>query len=577
MNTPTNDEILALLDQLDDKIADDLESASLDFKPWREPKKDMAVAMEYAVCFANAEGGVVVFGVADKKRGRAAAIHGVSGYDLDVWRRGIYDATQPHLEVEVEVLAVPEGTGELLMVRAPKGTDPPYGTAQGLYKIRVGKNCMGLDPRSFDRMRVASGHVDWSRQPVRDVTRDDLDPVEIARARNVLLSRDRRSPLPALDDEAFLTALGALRDGAVTHTGLLLFGREAVQHARCPQHQVHYAHQVSDTELARNDFLRYGLLRILERITMSFEGPANPEREVRTGFFKMRIPAYPVTVMQEALLNAMTHRDYAEPDEVFMRQTDRELTVISPGGFIGGITPRNLLRHDPVSRNATLAEAFLKLHLVEKSGIGRRRIVMSMLEYGKPVPVWETDGGGSRVILRLFNGTGDQRLAAWLGLRRERGETFSLEALLVLSHVRARGWIDAGSGAELLQLPPPDAQAVLAELSRSEGDLLRPCRRQGTAAYELAPNLVRELEALVDVPERDEKVLDRLVDMLAAEPGAQLARRLRQLIEQKGVLTREEAAKLGGVLASDAGDELRRSAPIVFASLNGIVQASTAD
>lgn len=57
--------LLALLAQLDDAIADALESEFLDFKPSLGPKEDLKVACEYAVCFANAAGGVVVFGVAD--------------------------------------------------------------------------------------------------------------------------------------------------------------------------------------------------------------------------------------------------------------------------------------------------------------------------------------------------------------------------------------------------------------------------------------------------------------------------------------------------------------------------------
>src|SRR5450759_4333554 len=114
MSQPTDTEILATLDRLSGAVADDLETLHLEFKPWTEAKTDMRLAVEYAVCLANAEGGVIVFGVADRIRGRDAAIHGAKGYDLDVWRRGIFDATRPHLPVEVSELTVPEGTGRLL-------------------------------------------------------------------------------------------------------------------------------------------------------------------------------------------------------------------------------------------------------------------------------------------------------------------------------------------------------------------------------------------------------------------------------------------------------------------------------
>lgn len=74
---------------------------------------------------------------------------GAAGYGLDIWRRGIFDSTRPNLTVEVEELRVPEGSGRLLVVRVPKGEHPPYGTAQGLYKQRVGKNCMPMDGQSL--------------------------------------------------------------------------------------------------------------------------------------------------------------------------------------------------------------------------------------------------------------------------------------------------------------------------------------------------------------------------------------------------------------------------------------------
>ena len=76
MSIPTDKEILRLLDRLEDETVDDLESYWLDFKPWRDPRVDMRLAAEMAVCFAIAEGGDAVLGVANRIQGRAHAIHG---------------------------------------------------------------------------------------------------------------------------------------------------------------------------------------------------------------------------------------------------------------------------------------------------------------------------------------------------------------------------------------------------------------------------------------------------------------------------------------------------------------------
>lgn len=491
MSLPSDTEVLATLDRLSDAVADDLESTHLEFKPWADAKTDMRVAVEYAVCFANAEGGVIVFGVADKTRGRAAAIHGAKGYDLDVWRRGIFDATRPHLPVEIRELTVPEGTGRLLLVRVSPGETPPYGTAQGIFKQRIGKNCMPLDHASFQRGRIASGALDWSGQPAHGVRLADLDPVEMGRARAILRGKNPESELLRANDSDFLKGLGAFRGGLVTHTGLLLFGQPEVIAEHCPQAQVHYVHQRNDTGAARNDQWRVGLLLTLERIEQTFSGPANPEEELSVGLFKLRVPAFPLDSVREAVLNAVTHRDYADPGEVLIRHTPREVVVTSPGGFVGGITVENFLRHEPVARNRTLADALVRLRLVEAAGMGRRRMWMQALSVGKPAPRPESDG--HRVTLRLFNTGCDRAMAGLVSRLNQRGLDVGLDALLVLSHLRDHPYVDAKDATRLLGVDAVEALRLLDELGPSGMGLLERKSHTRSATFHLTKGIAREL------------------------------------------------------------------------------------
>jgi ATP-dependent DNA helicase RecG len=533
MSIPTNSEILALLDRLDREIADDLESQWLDFKPWNNSKDDMRLALEYAVCFANAEGGVVVFGVADKVRGRAVAIHGAKGYDLDVWRRGIYDGTRPNITAEVEELEVPEGTGRLLLVRVLAATGQVHGTVQGLYKQRVGKNCMPMDAQAFARSRVSMGVVDWSGEPAEGVAKEDLDPVEVARARNVLQRYRPESALLRVDDESLLVGLGALRHGRVTRAGLLLFGRESALVEHCPQHQVHYVYQTSETEVGRNDSFQCGLLQILERLAQTFTGPANPEQEVGVGLFKLRIPAFPVDVVREAVLNAVTHRDYGDPGEVLIRHTTRELVVTSPGGFLEGITPQNILRHEPVARNRVLAQAFEKLGLVERAGMGRRRIFIPMLEYGKRIPEYESNGG--RVILRVFDGAFDERMAVLVAKWRGAGREVDLDGLLILSFLREHAFIDAARAAQLLQLPREDARGILDRFSQPRSGILERRGKTNAATYHLSKAVAQDLLGKAAYTKT------RGTDPI------RYAELVRQFVEDHGSITPQECRELLGL------------------------------
>jgi len=492
MSVPDTAQILALLDRLDSCIADDLESQFLDFKPWQGPKDDLKLACEYACCFANGAGGVVVFGVADKVRGRKQAIHGAKGYDLDAFRYGIFNGTRPGIEALVEEIAVPEGTGKILLVRVPEGAHKPYGTTAGLYKQRVGKNCMALDPVVFQRAQISSAAVDWSGAPAIGLGLQDLDPLQIERARQILRSKAPSSGLLELSEIEFLQGLEAVRDGRVTHAGMLLFARREVLARYCPQAQFHYVFHDSETTVARNDIDRMPLLEVVERMEHVFVGPLNPEREIELGLFKLRIPQFPIEGVREAVLNALTHRDYQNPGEILLRHSAKELVVTSPGGFVDGITPDNILRHEAVPRNRTLANALVKLRLVESSGIGRKRIFRSALVYGKRRPEYSTDGFS--VTLRIFNQGAHEALAALIARLDAQGADVGLDELLVLDALRSQDFIDVSEAAQVLQTSRDDARRVLDGMSLPALGLIERRGHTASATFHLAKGIAKELK-----------------------------------------------------------------------------------
>lgn len=538
MNIPTNEEILKTLDKLNESTADELETQWLEFKPWNNPKDEMKIAVEYAVCFANSQGGVVVFGVSDKVRGRSKAIHGVKGHVLDTWERGIYGSISPHMTVKVEELPVPEGTGRLLVVRVPEGDNPPYGTSMGLFKKRVGKNCMPMDQKQLVQARISTGAVDWSGEIAHRITLDDLDPLEIARARSYLRSRNPSSELLKLSDVEFLQGIEAIRNGEITNTGLLLFGQPEVIGRICPQNQVHYVHQISGTKISRNDVWRVGLLQVIGKMEDIFSGPANPEEEMTVGLAKLRIPSFPLDVVREAALNAICHRDYSNPGEVLIRHMADELVVTSPGGFIGGITPDNILRADPIARNRTLANALMKLRLVDSVGIGRKRIFMTMLQYGKRMPQYEANE--SYVTLRLYNGAIDKKMAKMVADWSQKGKEIGLDGLIILSYLKEHRFIYTSDGARLLQTDRDNAIRILDHMSHPEWGILERKGHTRAATYNLTKSVARDLIGKVAY------TTTRGIDQ------TRYAELVRTFVRDHGTITNSECRELLGLGNTDS-------------------------
>src|ERR1700712_4885804 len=128
--------------------ADELEHQNLDFKAQGRSRSDTADDLaEAAACFANASGGTVVVGVADKTRGVGAFI----GTDLEAAfvRRRIFEKTQPNLDVVVRELT--HSGKRLLHIEVQEGLDVYVANAKAA-KRRLETSCMPLS--GTDLMRL---------------------------------------------------------------------------------------------------------------------------------------------------------------------------------------------------------------------------------------------------------------------------------------------------------------------------------------------------------------------------------------------------------------------------------------
>ena len=249
---------------------------------------------------------------------------------------------------------------------------------------------------------------------------------------------------------------------------------------------------IRDTSGDGNDLDRLPLLDAVERMKQIFQSPLNPEREIDVGLFKLRIPQFPLEGVREAVLNALTHRDYLHPGEILIRHSKQALIVTSPGGFVDGITPENILRHEAVARNRTLANALVKLRLVESSGIGRKRIFRSALIYGKRRPEYASDEHS--VTLRIFNQGAHEALAGLVARLDAQGSEVGLDQLLVLDALLGQDYIDTTQAAEVLQLSRDDARRILDGMCIPPLNLIERKGHTASATFHLAKGVAKELK-----------------------------------------------------------------------------------
>jgi ATP-dependent DNA helicase RecG len=111
----------------------------------------------------------------------------------------------------------------------------------------------------------------------------------------------------------------------------------------------------------------------------------NDKQDFQEGLFVTPISTFNERPVREAILNAVSHRNYQLGGSIFIRQFPRRLEIDSPGGLPVGITLDNILdRQNP--RNRRIAEILTRCGLVERSGQGINLIYEELIKQSKPAP-----------------------------------------------------------------------------------------------------------------------------------------------------------------------------------------------
>ena len=144
------------------------------------------------------------------------------------------------------------------------------------------------------------------------------------------------------------------------------------------------------------------------------------------------IPTFNERVVREAILNAVSHRNYQMGGSVFIRQYRDRLVVESPGGFPNGITVDNILdRQSP--RNRRVAEILALCGLVERSGQGMNLMYEWSIKEAKQLP--DFTGTDENFVKLTLNGLVlDEKMLSLINrIGSERMESFSTGDFLVIN------------------------------------------------------------------------------------------------------------------------------------------------
>lgn len=442
------------------------ESINTEFKSWNkvsDMKKRINLAVDELIAFANNKGGTLYFGVEDN-----GEVTGCDGnYDLQNIIESIYEKTRPSIFVDPEEI---EYNGKKVIALTVASDGITHATTDGRCLKRLGKNSKPFYPDEMSNRYSEIQSSDFSGRILSDSTEDDINKLEVYKLKEKLKARNPESTLADMDDIAFLRDLALIKyDGnniKLTVAGLLFVGKEQSINRLLPQAEVIYLHY-SETNLEEYDArldMKAPIISVIDRLSEKIQD-SNRIVNVQVGLFRLEIADFPEKVFQEALLNALSHRDYQSQGAVYVKHYPDKIVIENPGAFLDGITEENIITHPSVPRNKLIAETLQHLKYVQRTGQGVDIIFREMLSSGKPFPEYKSYNDA--VSLTIYSAVDDVDFVKFIANEEnELGRTFSLSELMILRYLKDNRKITMSEAEILIQEARDQAQNACNNLKR---------------------------------------------------------------------------------------------------------------
>ena len=412
---PYSDSIQALLEAK--------EGEHIQFKEAKN-RFDAGEATKCCCALANDGGGKLVFGISDK---RPRTVVGSHAFEQPERTRALFI---DKLKVNVDFQILNHGGKRVLVFDVksrPIGLPVQYEGVAWIYEGDVLKPM----PEDMRRSIYSESGGDFSGTICTGATVEDLDKTTIEKFRAKWIEKSGKRQLAALSTQQLLHDCGAITDEGVTYAALILFGTNAAIIKYLPQAEIIFEYRSSEASGPANqrEEFKAGFFACYDRI-WELVNLRNDKQHYQEGFFIFDIATFNERVVREAILNAVSHRNYQFGGSVFVRQFRDRLVVESPGGLPFGITLDNILDRQ-LPRNRRIAEILSLCGMVERSGQGMNLMFELSVQEAKPLP--DFTGTDDFFVSVTLNGLIlDKAMLSVINRISERGAELSTEDFLVV-------------------------------------------------------------------------------------------------------------------------------------------------
>ncbi|QGY47864.1 transcriptional regulator [Maribellus comscasis] len=432
---------------------------------WKESWRDEY--LKWICGFANAQGGKIYIGKNDK--GEVVGIDNAKRLMDDLPNKIV---TNLGIVCDINLL-VENGKQFIEIIVEPYPNPVNY---KGQYHYRSGSTKQELKGAALDKFMLERKGKKWDGVPVPNISIADLkkETFDFFRKKAIKAQRIEDDVLTDTDED-LVDNLQLVENTYLKRAAILLFHPKPTQYITGAFIKIGYFE--TDDELRFQDEITGNIFEQVEK-TMDLLFTKYIKSSISyEGLNRVEKYEYPKNAVREALLNAVSHKDYSGGVPIQISVYDDKLFFWNEGQLPENWTIEKLLtKHPSKPYNPDIANAFFRSGYIESWGRGTIKIINECIQFGIPQPKFYYDMSGFWVRFRKdsFN----IEYFESLGLNQRQIEA--------LKYVKEKGKITNSEYQSINDCSRNTASNDLIELVNKE--LLESSGQKGAGAYYILKN-----------------------------------------------------------------------------------------
>jgi len=308
---------------------------------------------------------------------------------------------------------------------------------KGEYHYRSGSTKQELKGAALDKFLLQKYGKKWDSVPIQNISISELkqDTFEFFKEKGFKSKRlDEKSRND--NPEQLLNNLKLTEKGVLKRAAILLFHPDPEKLVTGAYIKIGFFRSESDLQF--QDTIHGNLFEQVEKTMELLLTKYTRALISYKGLSRIETYEYPEDALREALLNAVSHKEYAGCTPIQIRVYSDRIKIWNEGQLPENWTIKNLLQeHSSRPYNPDIANAFFRCGYVESWGRGIEKITEQCAAAGLPMPLITNEGSDFWITFKkdIFNpvdlsllGLSDRQTKAVLYVK-EKGRITNLEYL----------------------------------------------------------------------------------------------------------------------------------------------------